>query len=271
MHLTTHLLLYFQLPNPNGELHLIAFHSWPFSAPNSIMMSWQRATCDFWSFQMLLHYLEGSALPIDMVTDHWNLPITFQWPNPHMSASMMVEYLSAFNLLFVSILENSHQTDALTRRWDIYLKRGIATMPVLIPELSPSIHSEQLALSLQATTLSITALHGSLIMDVRSIPTSGLNSERIPHQKEHLTNSQTLLDPWPRWSTFHLGCIHVPNSDNLQLCVLQYSMIIPLRSFSVRLKTLHQVRIHYYWPGLPVYIKTMQVMCHLFLRQTCVL
>jgi len=74
--------------------------------------------------------------------------------------------------------------------------------------------------------------------------------------KEHLTNQS---DPsWtlnPDGLLNHLRCIYVPNSGNIQLCVLQYSHDHPLAGHLGQTKTLHQVRMHYYWPGLPVYIK----------------
>jgi len=65
-----------------------------------------------------------------------------------------------------------------------------------------------------------------------SIPTFGLNSERIPHPKNTSIISQTLV--WtldPDGLLRHLGRIYVPNSGNLRLRVLQYSHITPCRTF----------------------------------------
>jgi len=42
------------------------------------------------------------------------------------------------------------------------------------------------------------------------------------------------MDPWPWWLLHHLGWIYVPNTENLQLCVLHIHMITPLQDISVR-------------------------------------
>src|SRR5882724_12547324 len=74
--------------------------------------------------------------------------------------------------------------------------------------------------------------------------------------KEHLAIQSDLnwsLDP--DGLLCHLGWIFVPNTDSLQLCVLQYSHDHPLAGHFGQTKMLHQVRQHYFWPGLPIYVK----------------
>jgi len=100
------------------------------------------------------------------------------------------------------------------------------------------------------------SLHGSLIMDAERLH-SNIRSQlwEDPTSKEHLTNqSDPSWTPWPRWSTFPLGCIHVPNSDNLQLCVLHIHMIIPLQVIQSDKDTSSSPNT-LLLPGLPVYIK----------------
>jgi len=61
----------------------------------------------------------------------------------------------------------------------------------------------------------------------------------------------------------------VLDSRSLRLRVLQYSHDHPLAGHFGQTKTLHQVRMHYYWPRLPVFVKDYwQIMYHFFLRQT---
>src|SRR5882724_9814235 len=61
-----------------------------------------------------------------------------------------------------------------------------------------------------------------------SIPTSGNNSKRIPFLQNTLTISQN-HGPWtPMVYYNNSGHIYVPDSGNLQLCVLQYSHDHPL-------------------------------------------
>src|SRR5882672_5585207 len=77
-----------------------------------------------------------------------------------------------------------------------------------------------------------------------------------PVSTEHLNNQSD-----PKWTLnpngllYHLRCIYVLNSGNLRLHVLQHSHDNPLAGHFGQTKTLYQVHMHYYWSGLPVYIK----------------
>ena len=62
------------ITNSNGKLHPIAFHSQTFSTPElNYDVHDKELLAIFEAFKCWRHYLEGSALPIDMVTDHRNL------------------------------------------------------------------------------------------------------------------------------------------------------------------------------------------------------
>src|SRR5882724_12773817 len=67
------------------------------------------------------------------------------------------EYFSRFNLIIrFHPGKLGTKPDALTRRWDIYLKEGNSDYASVNPQnFHPVFTSEQLASSLQATTLSI--------------------------------------------------------------------------------------------------------------------
>jgi len=68
----------------------IAFHSQTFWLWNSILMCMTKSYWQFFeAFKWWWHYLEGSALPIDMVINHQNLKYLHD-QDPHASASMMV-------------------------------------------------------------------------------------------------------------------------------------------------------------------------------------
>src|SRR5882672_4415571 len=139
-----------------------------------------------------------------------------------------------------------------------YLKEGNSDYASVNPQNFHLVFtSEQLALSLQATTLSIPALCGSLIMDAERLHSDIWSQLRDdPISAEHLNNQSD-----PKWTLdpdgllCHLGHICIPNSGNLQLHVLQYLHNHPLAGHFGQTKTLHQVRMHYYLSGLPVYIK----------------
>src|SRR5882672_9427002 len=81
------------------------------------------------------------------------------------------EYLSGFNLI-IRFHPGKLRTkpDALTRQWDVYLKEGNSDYASVNPQNFRLVFtSKQLALSLRATTLSISALCGSLIMDAERL------------------------------------------------------------------------------------------------------
>src|SRR5882672_6139214 len=81
------------------------------------------------------------------------------------------EYLSGFNLIIrFRPRKLGTKPDAPTRQWDIYLKEGNSDYATVNPQnYHPVFTSEQLASSLRATTLSVPALCGSLIMDAERL------------------------------------------------------------------------------------------------------
>ncbi len=168
------------------------------------------------------------------------------------------EYLSRFNLIICfrpRKLRTKH--DALTRQWDVYLKEGNSNYATANPQnLRPVFTSEQLASSLRATALSIPVICRSLIMDTERLHVN-IKSQLLddPVSVEHLDSRADLR--WtlgPNGLLRHSGCIYVPDSS-LCLRVLQYSHDHPLAGHYGQSKTLYQVRLNYYWPRLPTYVK----------------
>src|SRR5467141_4443088 len=248
------------ITTPNGELHPIAFHSQTFSTPElNYDVHNKELLAIFEAFKRWRHYLEGSGLPIDVVTDHRILQYFSMTKILTRRQARWSEYLSGFNLIIrfcPGKLGTKH--DTLTRQWDIYLKEGNSNYASVNPQnFCPVFTSEQLASSLRATTLSIPALRGSLIMDAERLH-SNIQSQlrNDPVSTEHIDNQSD-----PKWTLdpdgllHHLRCIYVPNSGNLPLRVLQHSHDHPLAGHFSQTKTLYQVHMHYYWSGLPVYVK----------------
>jgi len=250
----------------DGNLHPIGFHSWTFSAPeinydvhDKELLAILKLSKWWW------HYIKGSGLLINVVTNHWNLQyfsmtkILMHW-QAHWS-----KYVSGFNLIICFHPGKlGTKPDTLTRWWDVYLKEGNRDYASVNPQnYRPVFTSKQLASSLWATTLSIPVLHGSLTMDAER-PHSNIRSQlqEDPISSEHLNNQSD-----PKWTLnpdgllCHFRCIYVPNSGNLQLHVLQYSHNHPLAGHFGQTKTLHQVCMQYYWSGLPVYIKDYCRLC----------
>jgi RNase H-like domain found in reverse transcriptase len=58
----------------DNQVHLIAFHSWTFTLPElNYDVHDKELLAIFEAFKAWWHYIEGSPLPIDIITDHKNL------------------------------------------------------------------------------------------------------------------------------------------------------------------------------------------------------
>src|SRR5882724_7103781 len=110
----------------NGKLHPIAFHSWTFSTLElNYDVHDKELLAIFEAFKRWRHYLEGSGFPINMVTDHWNLQYFSMTKILTRRQARWSEYLSGFNLVICFRPGKlGTKPDALTRRWDVYLKEG---------------------------------------------------------------------------------------------------------------------------------------------------
>jgi len=135
-------------------------------------------------------------------------------------------------------------------------------MPVSIHRTTASIHFQTTASSLWATTLSIqSSMDLSPWMLKGPIPTSGLNSKRIPFPQNTSTISQTPSGPSSWWFTMPLQmhlCSKLWQSPTTCSPVLAQPS---LAGHFGQTKTLHQVCMQYYWSGLPVYIKDYCRLC----------
>jgi len=110
----------------DNEIHPIAFHSQTFSALElNYDVHDKELLAIFKAFKIWRHYLEGSALPIDIVTDHKNLEYFSTTKVLTRQQVRWSEYLSQFNLIIHFCPRRlGTKPDALTRRWDVYPKGG---------------------------------------------------------------------------------------------------------------------------------------------------
>ena len=180
----------------------------------------------FEAFQQWQHYLEGSATPINVITDHKNLEYFSMTKLLTRQQARWSEYLSHFNLIIR--FQPGHlrtKPDLLTRQWDVYLKEGNSDYASINPQnLRPVFSQHQLASSLQATNLAFPVLRVASIMDSEKLlPDILANLALDPTASEHLGNTSDL-----RWQTnpngflLHNERTYVPDSNDLQLHVLQH-------------------------------------------------
>jgi len=140
----------------DNEIHFIAFHSQTFSALElNYNVHDKELLAIFEAFKIWRHYLEGSASPIDIVTDHKNLEYFSTTKILIRQQARWSEYLSQFNL--VICFHSGHlgtKPDALTRQWDIYPEGGDNGYASVNPHnFHPVFTHKQIAASLQATIL----------------------------------------------------------------------------------------------------------------------
>ena len=111
----------------DNEIHPVAFHSRTFSTPElNYDVHDKELLAIFEAFKIWRHYLEGSASPIDVVTDHKNLEYFSTTKVLTRRQARWSEYLSQFNLVIrFRPGRLGTKPDALTRQWDVYPKERI--------------------------------------------------------------------------------------------------------------------------------------------------
>ena len=100
-----------------GALHPIAFHSRTFTALElNYDVHDKELSAIFEAFKWWRHYLEGSAKPIDVVTDHKNLEYFSMMKLLTQHQAWWSEFLSQFNLIIrFRPRKLSTKLDTLTR------------------------------------------------------------------------------------------------------------------------------------------------------------
>ena len=152
----------------DNEIHPVAFHSQMFSTPElNYDIHDKELLAIFKAFKIWQHYLERSASPIDIVTDHKNLEYFSTTKILICQQARWLEYLFQFNLVICfqpGCL--STKLDALTRWWDVYPKGGDNGYASMNPHNFCLVFThKQIAASLQATILTAPAPHTAIILD----------------------------------------------------------------------------------------------------------
>jgi len=238
----------------DNEIHPIAFHSRTFSAPElNYDVHDKELLAIFEAFKMWRHYLEGSASAIDVVTDHKNLEYFSTTKILTRRQARWSEYLSQFNLVIrFRPGRLGTKPDALTRRWDVYPKRGDNSYAsVNSHNFRPVFTHEQIAASLRATILTTPTLRAATILDQNQ-----LHSDILATLPSDFSISNHLSHPEGCWSKDDAGFLriddrmYVPDNANLHLRVLQYHHDHVLAGHLGQNKTLELIRRHYTWPNI---------------------
>jgi hypothetical protein len=211
----------------------------------------------FEAFTCWRHYLEGSEIPIDVVTDHKNLEYFTTTKILTRHQVRWLEYLSAFNLVIRFCPGKlGGKPDALTRRWDVYPKEGDSTYAQINPHnFRPVFTQEQLSASLRATYLEEPVLRASHIMDLNILHSK--IKAALPLDAQSIKGIELAAsEPESRWTVDTDGllhydnCIWVPDSETLCLDILRNCHDHVLAGHFGQNRTLELVRHNYTWPNI---------------------
>ena len=233
----------------SGEIHPVAFHSRTFTAPELNYDTHDKELLAiFEAFRVWRHYLEGSGIPIDVVTDHKNLEYFSTTKVLTRRQARWSEYLAQFNLVICFRPGRlGTKPDSLTRRWDVYPKGGNSDYATVNPSnLRPMFTQEQISASLRATELITPALRATVIMDQEKLNSAILSA--LPDDPLFLAHQ---TEPKPRWSVTpdgflrHDNLIYIPDSNDLRLQVLRYKHDHILSGHPGQNKTVDLIRRDY--------------------------
>ena len=251
----------------DGEIHPVAFYSRTLTTSELNYDTHDKELLAIYeSFRTWRHYLEGSATPIDVVTDHKNLEYFSTTKILSRRQARWSELLSQFNLVIhFRPGKLGAKPDALTRRWDVYPKEGDSDYATINPHnFRPVFTQEQLASSLRATIILSPVLQAVSLMDIDQLHSdirSALSTD--PIASIHLKSEK----PDPRWSLNSDGLlrrdnrIYVPDSDDLRLRVLRYKHDHPTAGHFGQNKTINLVQREYTWPRLRDFVKDFCKSC----------
>jgi len=254
----------------SGEIHPVAFHSRTFTSPELNYDTHDKELLAiFDAFRVWRHFLEGSASPIDVVTDHKNLEYFATTKVLSRRQARWSEYLCRFNLLIRFCPGRlGTKPDSLSRRWDVYPKGGNNDYAKVNPDnYRPIFSQQQLRHSLRASELLSPVLRASVIMDQEQLNQDILSALYLdPLYIAHLDN------PKPNWSIStdgflrHHDRIYIPNSDDLRLRVLRNKHDHILSGHPGQNKTTELILRDYTWPGLREFVKTYFKSCTTCMR-----
>ena len=250
----------------DGELRLVAFYSWTLTTLElNYNMHDKELLAIFEAFKSWHHYLEGSASPVDVVTNHKNLECFSTSKVLTRQQAWWSKFLSQFNLVICFCPGKlGAKPDALTRQWDVYPKEGDSGYAQVNPQnLRPVFTQEQLSNSLRVTYLEFPVLCAVTIMDVETLHNNILSM--LP--SDPIAQVRLSDPPDSCWSVDETGflCldgrIYVPDSGDLHLRVLWYRHDHPLSGHFGQNRTLDLICCEYTWPGLRTFIKDYVQTC----------
>lgn len=248
---------------PSQELHPIAFHSRSLApAELNYDVHDKELLAIFEAFTIWRHYLEFTKHQVDVITDHKNLEYFSTTKLLSRRQYRWSEYLSPFNMVIrFRPGKLGAKPDALTRRSDVYPKRGDSDFATANPQNLRAIFDQShLSASMAATAFEFVFLRASEIMDYESLRTDIVNALTSDPLAKSITAKLSGNDPPSDWNLVdnglltHYDQIYVPDAKDLRLRVLQSKHDHATAGHPGRAKTCTLVARDFYWPKLRSYV-----------------
>src|SRR5260221_3888249 len=209
----------------------------------------------FEAFKNWQHFLEGSAVVIDTVTDHKNLEYFTSSKKLLCRQARWAEFLGQFNMKVQFRLGRlGSKPDTLTCRWDVYME-GNNPEPTAT-NVCPVFTIEQLAgtpVLARAGTMEDPTPSNNLDHDAlaESITTAYAEDDLAKKIREQIKTANQ-LDGW----TEREGCLlfrerkYIPNKGMLRLHTIRDHHDHPTAGHFGETKTTELICCNYHWPGL---------------------
>ena len=257
-----------------SDLHPIAFHSRTLN-PTELNYDThdKELLAIFEAFKVWRHYLEGSEHVVDVVTDHKNLEYFATTKMLTRRQARWSEYLSSFNILIrFRPGRLGAKPDALTRRSDVYPKRGDRDYSLVNPQnFRPVFSSEQLTASLRTSYLANPVLRAAALIDFETLHSDILEGLKVdPVAQERIRELETGSEI-AHWTLSASGLllfdarVFVPDfaspRGNLRLRILQEKHNHITAGHFGQNKTLELIRREYTWPQLRLDVQNFVKSC----------
>lgn len=247
-----------QVDPETQEIHPVTFHSRTMApAELNYEIYDKELLAIFAAFKSWRSFLEGSSLPVQVITDHKNLEYFSTTKLLTRRQARWSEFLSGFAFdIRYRPGRLGGKPDALTRRPDVYPKRGDGGYALANPQnLQTLFKHGQLLTSLRATFffhVSLRAVHlidaEVLLSDIKEgLPLDSFSKGHLPDPSAPYSTSETGL-------LLHEGRIYVPDYKDLRLRILRDRHDHPTAGHFGYAKTLDLVRREFFWPDMRKFI-----------------
>jgi len=249
----------------DGVLKAIAFHSRKMSPPELNYPIYDKellAIVD--AFKAWRHYLEGSAFPINILTDHKNLEYfkTTRILSRRQARWSLLLNSYNYNLVYRPG-KQSTKPDALTRRRDFLegSKASNALPEQLLKPISISALEESDHPTSSMTSDIFSRLHAGTRTVVEIAPLlKYLKNPSLARPKE-ITSSLKPYSISEHGLVLHHGLIYVPQDDGLKADILKQNHDSPIAGHFGRFKTLELLKRNYYWPQMDDFVRNYLKTC----------